>query len=259
VDLIPYRDFMIALCQSSGDLIRPYFGADAATLVVELKADETIVTRADREAEALMRRLIAKRFPDHGIIGEEHGEERADAEFVWSLDPIDGTISFASASPLFGTQIALLHNGEPVLGAINQPVLRQLCIGDGELTTLNGRSVRVRDARPLSEATLLTTDILRVTEHHDEAAFETLMRGVKLVRTWGDCYGYLLLATGHADIMGDPGAHHLWDVAPLVPIVRGAGGVITDWQGNDVLGLKSVLTTTSSAIHHEVVRTLNPS
>ena len=250
---------MIALCQRSGDLIRPYFGADAATLAVELKSDETIVTRADREAEALMRRLIAKRFPDHGIIGEEYGEERADAEFVWSLDPIDGTISFASASPLFGTQIALLHNGVPALGAINQPVLRQLCVGDGELTTLNGRPVRVREVRPLSEAILLTTDILRVAEHHDAAAFETLMRGVKLVRTWGDCYGYLLLATGHADIMGDPGVHDLWDVAPLVPIVRGADGVITDWQGNDVLGLRSCLTTTSQTLHDEVVRTLNQS
>jgi fructose-1,6-bisphosphatase/inositol monophosphatase family enzyme len=136
VDLTPYHDFLIQLAERSGDLIRPYFGADAAALAVELKADATIVTRADREAEALMRKLIAKRFPEHGIIGEEYGEERADAEFVWSLDPIDGTISFASASPLFGTQIALLHNGEPVLGAINQPVLRQLCIGDGELTTL---------------------------------------------------------------------------------------------------------------------------
>jgi fructose-1,6-bisphosphatase/inositol monophosphatase family enzyme len=151
----------------------------------------------------------------------------------------------------------LLHNGQPVLGAINQPVLHQLCIGDGETATLNGRPVRVRDARPLSEATLLTTDILRVAEHHDVAAFDTLMRSVKLVRTWGDCYGYLLLATGHADIMGDPGMHHLWDVAPLVPIVRGAGGVITDWQGDDVLGLKSVLTTTSPAFHHEVIRTIN--
>jgi histidinol-phosphatase len=250
---------MIALAQRSGDLIRPYFGADAATLAVELKADETIVTRADREAEALMRQLIAKRFPEHGIIGEEYGAERADSEFVWSLDPIDGTISFASASPLFGTQIALLHSGEPVLGAINQPVLRQLCIGDGEVTTLNDRPVRVREGRPLSEATLLTTDILRVPEHHDAAAFETLMRGVKLVRTWGDCYGYLLLATGHADIMGDPGTHHPWDVYPLVPIILGAGGVITDWQGNDVLGLKSVLTTTSPTLHREVIHRLNPS
>jgi fructose-1,6-bisphosphatase/inositol monophosphatase family enzyme len=186
VDLKPYHDFVIELAERSGDLIRPYFGADAETLGMELKADETIVTRADREAEAVMRQLIAKRFPEHGIIGEEYDEERADAEFVWSLDPIDGTISFASASPLFGTQIALLHNGEPVLGAINQPVLRQLCIGDGETATLNGRHARVREARPLTEATLLTTDILRVAEHHDAAAFEALMRGVKLVRTWGD-------------------------------------------------------------------------
>jgi len=185
VDLKPYRDFVSELAERSGDRIRPYFGADAETLGMELKADEPIVTRADREAEAVMRQLIAKRFPEHGIIGEECGEERPDAEFVWSLDPIDGTISFASASPLFGTQIALLHKGMPVLGAVNQPVLRQPCIGDGETATLNGRPVRVHEARPLSDATLFTTDILRVSLHHDKAAFDSLMRGVKLVRTWG--------------------------------------------------------------------------
>jgi histidinol phosphatase-like enzyme (inositol monophosphatase family) len=259
VDLTPFRDFLIELAERSGELIRPYFGAGAATLGIELKSDDTIVTRVDRDAEALMRGLLAKRFPGHGIIGEEYGEERADEEFVWSLDPIDGTISFASGSPLFGTQIALLHNGVPALGAINQPILRQLCLGDGDTTTLNGKQVRVREPRALSEATLLITDILRVPLHHDGAAFDALMRGVKLVRTWGDCYGYLLLATGHADIMGDPGRHHPWDVYPLVPVIRGAGGVITDWQGNDVLDLKSVLTTTSGALHHEVIRRLNPS
>ncbi len=135
------------------------------------------------------------------------------------LDPIDGTISFASASPLFGTLIALLHHGVPVLGAINQPVLRQLCIGDAETTTLNGKAVQVRRTPRLADATLLTTDVLDVAKYQDGAAFDSLMHDVKLVRTWGDCYGYLLLATGHADIMCDP-AMSPWDIAPLIPIVR---------------------------------------
>jgi myo-inositol-1(or 4)-monophosphatase len=129
VDLTPYRDLLVELATASGDLIRPYFGAP--DLDVQLKADETVVTKADRDAEALMRELIGRRFPGHGIIGEEYGEERPDAEFVWVLDPIDGTISFASASPLFGTLIALMHDGRPVLGCIHQPVLRQLLVGDG--------------------------------------------------------------------------------------------------------------------------------
>jgi myo-inositol-1(or 4)-monophosphatase len=257
MELDAYRGFVIELAERSGDLIHPYFGASPEELGIELKTDETIVTRADREAEALLRELIAKRFPDHGIIGEEYGEERVDAEFVWVLDPIDGTISFASASPLFGTLIALLHNGQPILGAIHQPVLRQLCLGDGETTALNGKPVRVRAPQPLSAATLLVTDVLDVAEHQDGPAFEALMRDVKLVRTWGDCYGYLLVATGHADIMCDP-IMNPWDLAALIPVIHGAGGVISDWQGRDPVGANSIMATTSQALHDEVIRRLNP-
>jgi myo-inositol-1(or 4)-monophosphatase len=255
--LTPYRQFLLALAHRSGELIRPYFGADEKTLGIELKPDETIVTRADRDAEAMMREMIAQQFPEHGVIGEEYGSERPNAEFVWVLDPIDGTISFASASPLFGTLIALLHNGRPVLGAIHQPVMRQLCVGDGTRTTLRGKAVRVRAPTPLSEATLLVTDILSVKRHQDGAAFDSLMSEVSLVRTWGDCYGYLLLATGHAEIMCDP-VMNPWDIAPLIPIVRGAGGVITDWQGRDALGAKSIVATASEALHDDVIRRLNP-
>lgn len=251
-----YRDFVVELAERSAELIRPYFGADAETLGLELKADETIVTRADREAEALLRELIGKRYPEHGILGEEYGAERAEAEFVWVLDPIDGTISFASASPLFGTLIALLHRGQPVLGAIHQPVLRQLCLGDGETTTLNGAPVRVRRTPRLADATLLVTDVMAVAQHQDGAAFEALLRDVKLVRTWGDCYGYLLLATGHADIMCDP-IMNPWDIAALIPVVRGAGGVISDWQGKDAVGARSIVATTSQALHAEVIHRLN--
>jgi histidinol phosphatase-like enzyme (inositol monophosphatase family) len=255
VNLEPYRDFMVELAQRSGDLIRPYFGR--ADLHIDLKADQSIVTQADRDAEALMREAIRRRFPDHGLLGEEYGEDRPDAEFVWVLDPIDGTISFASASPLFGTLIALLHKGSPVLGCIHQPVLRQLCLGDNQHTTLNGTRVQVRSTTRLSEATLLVTDLLDVGKYQDKGAFESLMREVKLVRTWGDCYGYLLLASGHADVMCDP-IMNPWDIAALVPIVRGAGGTITDWQGRDAVGAKSTLATTSASLHQEVVRRLNP-
>jgi myo-inositol-1(or 4)-monophosphatase len=250
-----YRDFVIELATASGDLIRPYFGA--SDLGVQLKADETIVTKADRDAEALMREMIGRRFPDHGILGEEYGEERPDAEYVWVLDPIDGTISFASASPLFGTLIALVHNGQAVLGCIHQPVLRQMLLGDGESATLNGAPVRVRQTPSLKDATLLVTDLLDVAKHQDGAAFESLMRNVQLVRTWGDCYGYLLLATGHADVMCDP-IMNPWDIAALIPVVRGAGGVITDWQGKDPVGAQSIVATTSQALHKQVIARLNP-
>ena len=255
MELSVYRDFIVDLATASGDLIRPYFGA--RDLDVRLKADETIVTTADRDAEALMREMIARRFPDHGILGEEYGEDRPNAEFVWVLDPIDGTISFASASPLFGTLIALLHEGRPVLGCIHQPVLRQVLLGDGETAALNGERVHVRSTPSLADATLLVTDLLDVQKHQDGAAFEALMHGVKLVRTWGDCYGYLLLATGHADIMCDP-LMNPWDIAALIPVVRGAGGVITDWQGNDAVGANSIVATTSPTLHGKVIARLNP-
>lgn len=255
MELSAFRDFLIELATASGDLIRPYYGASG--LDVTLKADETIVTKADRDAEALMREMISKRFPEHGILGEEYGEERPESEYVWVLDPIDGTISFASASPLFGTLIALMHNGQPVLGCIHQPVLRQMLIGDGETAALNGERVTVRRTRSLRDATLLVTDLIDVPKHQDGAAFESLMRDVKLVRTWGDCYGYLLLATGHADIMCDP-VMNPWDIAALIPVVRGAGGVISDWQGRDAVGAQSIVATTSQVLHDEVIARLNP-
>jgi histidinol-phosphatase len=250
-----YKAFMVALAENSGDLIRPYFASQ--DLSVELKADDTPVTVADRAAEELMRGMIRKRFPDHGVIGEEYGRERGDAEFVWMLDPIDGTKAFATASPLFGTLIALLHNGEPVLGAIHQPVLRQLCIGDGATTDLNGKPACVRPTRPISETTFLSSSVWSVWEHQDGAAFEALTRQSRLFRTWGDCYGYLLVATGWADVMCDP-IMNPWDIAPLVPIIRGAGGVITDWQGRDPVHATSTMASTSHELHGQVIAALNP-
>lgn len=219
---------MVELAEKSGDFIRPYFANPE--LVVETKNDQSPVTAADRGAEQLMRTLIAKKFPGHGIIGEEMGSEKANAEFVWVLDPIDGTKSFISGVPLWGTLIALLHHGQPVLGCIHQPVLRQLMLGDGQETTLNGRPVRVRDCSRIEEATLMTSDPLNPEKYQNGAAYAALAKQAKLVRTWGDCYGYLLVAAGWADVMLDP-IMNPWDIAALVPVIRGAGGTITDWQG----------------------------
>jgi myo-inositol-1(or 4)-monophosphatase len=254
VDLAPYRAFLHELATASGDFIRPLFGSHE--VAVELKADQTPVTAADRGAEELMRAMIAKRFPSHGVLGEEFGSDRVDAEFVWVLDPIDGTKSFATACPLFGTLIALLHRGQPVLGCIHQPILHQLVVGDGAATTLNGKPVRLREPADLASATLLVTDTISVPKHQNAAGWDALCHRVRMVRTWGDCYGYLLLATGWADIMGDP-IMNPWDIPSLIPIVRGAGGVITDWQGGEPMGATSTLAA-HPKIHAEVLRTLNP-
>jgi histidinol phosphatase-like enzyme (inositol monophosphatase family) len=252
VDLTLYRTFVTELAHASGEFIRPFFGNP--DLAVETKSDQSPVTQADRGAEELMRSLIAKKFPGHGIIGEELGSDRPDAEWVWVLDPIDGTKSFISGVPLWGTLIALLHQGQPVLGCIHQPVLAQLMLGDGQTTTLNGRRVQVRDCARIEDAVLLTSDPLNPAKFQNRAAYAAFAEKAKLVRTWGDCYGYLLVAGGWADVMLDP-IMNPWDIAALVPIIRGAGGVITDWQGGHAYPAKSTVAA-NPVLHAAVISAL---
>ena len=254
VDLSNYRSFIAELAVSSSAFIRPFFAQP--DLVVETKADDSPVTAADRGAEKLLRQLIGKRFPTHGIIGEEFGNENAGADFVWVLDPIDGTKSFAAACPLFGTLIALLHEGEAVLGVINLPALEQLYLGDNTTTTLNGRPVRSRATTQLAHATLLTSDTVNLAKYQNGAACDRVVNHAKLFRTWGDCYGYTLVAGGWADVMLDP-IMNPWDIAALVPVIRGAGGVITDWQGKNPVSATSTVAAATAQLHAEVIQLLN--
>lgn len=245
--------FVRQLADKSAAIITPYFANN--NLQVETKADDTPVTHADRNAEKAMRDLIGRKYPAHGIIGEEFGVENPDAEFVWVIDPIDGTKSFASGCPLFGTLIGLLHEGRPVLGAINQPILNQFCYGDGHVTTCNGKRVFFRSTSQLEEITLLTTDVKNIFLHQSGANFERLAQRVKLFRTWGDCFGYLLLATGWADVMIDP-ILNPWDFLPIIPIITGANGAITAWDGTDPLQGNSIIAA-NKIVHSRVVEILN--
>ncbi len=254
MDLSPYRTFMTELARDSGDFIRPLFRQ--SSIAVETKSDQSPVTIADRGAEQLMRSRIAKRFPQHGIIGEEFGSERADAEFVWVLDPVDGTKSFITGVPLWGTLIALLHQGQPVLGCINQPVLDQLMIGDGAATVLNGAPVRCRTTTRIEEATLLTSDPINPGKFQNGDAYDRLQKRARLVRTWGDCYGYLLVASGWADVCVDP-IMNPWDIAALVPILRGAGGAISDWHGGAAYPAQSTIACGTAELHAQVIAALN--
>ncbi|HWA25591.1 MAG TPA: histidinol-phosphatase [Lacunisphaera sp.] len=246
MESFPYLPFLSELAHASGDFLRPLFGRPG--LAVELKGDLSPVTAADRGAEELLRRMINAKFPRHGILGEELGPENTDAEFVWVLDPVDGTKTFITGVPLWGTLIALLHHGQPVLGCIHQPVLNQLVIGDNATTTLNSSPVRCRRTTNLAEATLLTCDWLTPAQYEDGAAFDRLAKSVRLARTWGDAYGYLLLATGWADIVVDP-IMNPWDIAALVPVIRGAGGVISDWQGGAAYPAKSTIAAATPELH----------
>ncbi len=216
------------LADAAGGVVRRYFRTAVA---VDGKADSSPVTIADREAEAAIRDILAAACPDHGIFGEEYGRERIDAEFVWVIDPIDGTKSFVSGVPLFGTLIALLRDGRPVLGVIDQPILRERWVGvAGRPTTLNGEAIRTRACPLLADATLTATspDMFRGA---DRAPFERLRDAVRLMRYGYDCYGYAMLASGFVDVVVEASLQP-YDYCALVPVIEGAGGVVTDWQGS---------------------------
>lgn len=244
--------FVKHLADESGKIIRPYF---KKKIHIDAKADNSPVTIADKKAEEKLREIIMKEFPAHGIIGEEFGSYQSDAEFVWALDPIDGTKSFIGGSVTFGTLIGLMKNNYPVLGAINQPILNEFLIGDNEESFLNGEKVSFRSINNFSDAVLLTTDHLNIEKYKDIKRFEELIHKVKLYRQWGDCYGYLLAASGYADIMIDP-IMNIWDTMALIPIIKGAGGIITDYEGNDVLKGNSAIAA-SKGLHGEVIKILN--
>ena len=177
-----------------------------------------------------MRRLIAARFPDHGIIGEEFGREREDAEFVWVLDPIDGTKSFISGVPLFGTLIALARRGRPIVGVINQPISRERWIGAaGQPTLFNGAPINVRPCESLGAATLFATSP-DMFVGDDKPAFGRVAEAAKLVRFGADCYAYGLVALGFIDLVIEASLKP-YDFSAMLPVVEGAGGVASDWRG----------------------------
>ncbi len=229
-----YIDLAKRLADISGAIARRYFRTRVA---VDDKADMSPVTIADREAEAAMRSLIARTFPAHGVIGEEHGSERADASEVWVLDPIDGTKSFITGRPLFGALIALCRDGRPILGIIDCPALGERWIGAAGRPTLHqGQPVRTRACDALNRAALYCTTP-QMFRDADFERFERVRKAVKLPLYGGDCFAYGLVASGFADLVIEGGLK-VYDYAALVPVLEGAGGVMTDWQGR-ALGFNS--------------------
>jgi inositol-phosphate phosphatase/L-galactose 1-phosphate phosphatase/histidinol-phosphatase len=215
------------LADAARAAIRPAF---RTPLAVDDKPDRSPVTVADRAAEDAMRRLIEARCPAHGIIGEEFGALRETAEFVWVLDPIDGTKSFISGVPLFGTLIALTRGGRALLGVIDQPISRERWVGAvGRETTLNGAPIHSRACPDLGAATLFATTP-EMFGDADAAAFARVAAAAKLVRFGADCYAYGLVAAGFVDLVVEARLEP-YDFSALAPIVEGAGGIASDWQG----------------------------
>ena len=246
--------FAGAMADAAGALARRYFRSDIA---VETKADASPVTIADREIERTLRDMIAARFPDHGVFGEEHGAASLDRDFVWVIDPIDGTKSFIAGMPLFGTLIALLRDGQPVLGVVDHPALGERWVGAaGQATLRHGTPCRTRDCRALSDAILFATSPDLFTGA-DLDAFERVSRRARMRRFGGDCYAYALLASGFVDAVVETGLQP-YDYLALVPVIEGAGGVITDWRGQR-LGLASdgrVVAAATPALHEAITAML---
>jgi inositol-phosphate phosphatase/L-galactose 1-phosphate phosphatase/histidinol-phosphatase len=223
------------LAEASGKIVRRYFRTGVEIIT---KADASPVTIADRETETALRQMVKLAYPDHGLLGEEFPAERADAEFVWIFDPIDGTKSFITGRPLFGTLIALLHRGKPILGVIDHPAIGERWIGaSGYPTTFQGKPVKVRPCADLAKAVLAASSPHMFGSLEATEAFNRVQRKAGLTLYGADCYAYGLIASGFHDIVieANNGIH---DFLPLVPVIEGAGGIITDWEGK-ALGVKS--------------------
>ena len=227
-ELEQLREFAVELARGAGEITLKYFRKTPETTT---KTDGSYVTIADREAEAYMRKQIAARFPDDGILGEEEGESHGRSGRRWIIDPIDGTFAFVHGVPFYGVLIGVEIAGEMSVGVINIPALDELVsAAKGAGCFLNGERTRVSQTERLEDALLLSTDFSSCERYGFGKAAELLQARTKTSRTWGDCYGYVLVATGRADVMLDP-VMNLWDCAALLPIVEEAGGTFTDWNG----------------------------
>jgi histidinol phosphatase-like enzyme (inositol monophosphatase family) len=261
--LIDFSAFVDDLASHSGKAILPFFRT--AMSVQDKSAREPAgragfdpVTEADRGGEAIMRQLIKRHFPTHGIIGEEFGAEQADAEYVWVLDPIDGTRAFMAGLPLWGTLIGLMRHGKPCFGMMHQPFTGERFTGDGGAARYRGpggeRKLRTRRCAALAEATVSTTSP-RLFSGDALAAFERVEDAARLTRFGYDCYAYCMLAAGHIDLVVEDGLKP-HDIVALIPIIEGAGGIVTSWDGGDAAQGGSILAAGDRRVHEEAMALL---
>jgi myo-inositol-1(or 4)-monophosphatase len=262
---VDFAAFVDELARVSGEAILPFFRTALAAQDKNKGGAFDPVTEADRAAEVAMRRLIARDFPGHGIIGEEFGDHAPDAEYVWVLDPIDGTKSFISGMPTWGTLIGLTHKGAPCYGMMHQPFTRETFVGDGAAANWRGldahgakseRRLHVRRCAALDEAVLMTTHPDLLVEGTLEP-FRRVEKQVRLSRYGGDCYSYCMLAAGHVDLVIESGLKP-FDIVALIPIVQGAGGIVTAWDGGPAAKGGAIIAAGDARLHEQALRLLNP-
>jgi myo-inositol-1(or 4)-monophosphatase len=257
---VDFAAFVDMLADVAAETILPFFRTAIQAQNKSTGGMFDPVTEADHAAEAAMRQLIQANFPDHGIIGEEFAPVHSEAEYVWVLDPIDGTSSFISGLPVWGTLIGLLHNSCPVYGMMVQPFTQERFYGDGRGATWRGplkkteRKLATRGCSDLAAATLMTTSPLLYSSDKLEA-FRRVERKVRLSRYGGDCYAFAMLASGQVDCVIESNLKP-YDIVALVPIIEGAGGIVTCWDGSSPAQGGDVLASCCASLHDEALRLL---
>ena len=262
--IVDFEPFVAELANVAGEAILPFFRTALQAQDKNGRGSFDPVTEADRAAETAMRSLILSTFPAHGIVGEEFDDHQPDAEYVWVLDPIDGTKSFISGFPTWGTLVALEHHGVPVYGVMHQPFTREKFFGDNARATWSGRNLhgteivhhlRSRACATLADATVMTTSPM-LLEPEGRARFEAIAAEARLTRFGGDCYSYCMVAAGHVDLVVESGLKP-YDIAALIPIIKGAGGVVTTWTGEDAAGGGSVVAAGDPRLHEAALKVLS--
>jgi myo-inositol-1(or 4)-monophosphatase len=255
---VDFATFVDKLATVAGDAIRPFFRTALGVQNKSATGGFDPVTEADRAAETAMRALIRETFPAHGIIGEEFGNERPDAAYVWVLAPIDGTKSFIAGMPAWGTLIGLLKDGVPVYGMMYQPFIGEHFTGDGATARYRGpageRKLSARSCKALKDAILFTTSPL-LMDDKERRLFQKVEKAAQLSRYGGDCYAYCMVAAGYVDLVVEAGLNR-YDVLPLIPIIEGAGGIITDWTGGTAANGGRIIAAGDRRVHEQALKLL---
>jgi myo-inositol-1(or 4)-monophosphatase len=259
-DLQSRRALSERLADAAGEVIRPFFRKRVDVKDKGKGGFYDPVTEADRKAEETIRALIAKHSPDDAILGEEFGETSGTSGYRWVLDPIDGTRAFLAGQPLWGTLIALEKNGLPILGVLDQPFLRERVTGFSGTTEFRDverrQTLKTRDCAGLSDAVICTTHPMTHFTAEERDRFWRVERACRLSRYGGDCYAYALLAMGFIDLVIETNLKR-WDVAAIIPIIEGANGIVTDWDGKPAFAGGNVVASGDARVHAEALRVLN--
>lgn len=260
-DLKKYHDFMHELATAAASVSLKYFKKPIEVLSkgAKLGTDFDPVTLADKNAEKAIRELIRIHFPNHNIMGEEEAYEDKNSDYTWIIDPIDGTRSYITGIPTWGTLVALQKQGKTIIGMLDQPYLKERYIGTGHSTLLNGKKIKTRSCDIIFKATISTTDPLQLFNGAEEQdKFFRVAAGAKTMRNGYDCYAYAMIAAGFIDVVIESGLN-AYDIQALIPIIEGAGGIVTNWSGEPVKQGGQVVACGDARLHEQVIGLLNTS